>query len=140
MGERELTESVENLKGIGEKTAKLFNKCGVFTCRDLIYYFPRTYDEFKAPIRASELVEGEVCAVSLTIIGSIMKRRIRNLSIISFEGGDQTGRVKIDSLNDVYVPTSDNNNVYFYIHKLIKIFSNEYNLAEKIKQAFETLG
>jgi hypothetical protein len=53
---------------------------------------------------------------------------------------NQASRVKIDSLNNVYVPTSDNNNVYFYIHKLIKIFSNEYNLAEKIKQAFETLG
>ena len=103
MGERELAESVINLKGIGEKTGKLFNKCGVYTCKDLIYYFPRTYDEFKAPVCASDLVEGEVCAVSLTIIGNISRRRVRNLSIISFEGGDQTGKVKMTYFNAPYL-------------------------------------
>ncbi|MBQ4219568.1 MAG: ATP-dependent DNA helicase RecG [Butyrivibrio sp.] len=106
MGERELSESVINLKGIGEKTGKLFNKCGVYTCRDLIYYFPRTYDEFKAPVHASELVEGEICAATLTIVGSIMKRRVRNLSIISFEAVDYTGKVKMTYFNAPYLASS----------------------------------
>ena len=106
MGERELSESVINLKGIGEKTGKLFNKCGVYTCKDLINYFPRTYDKFKEPVSASELVEGEVCAVTLTIIGNISRRRVRNLTIISFEGGDQTGKVKMTYFNAPYLINS----------------------------------
>lgn len=106
MGERELAESVVNLKGIGEKTGKLFNKCGVYTCRDLIYYFPRTYDKFESPVRACDLKEGEVCSVSLTIIGNIMRRKVRNLSIISFEAGDQTGKVKMTYFNAPYLINS----------------------------------
>lgn len=106
MGERELAESVVNLKGIGEKTGKLFNKCGVYTCRDLIYYFPRTYDKFEPPVRACDLKEGEVCSVSLTIIGNIMRRKVRNLSIISFEAADQTGKVKMTYFNAPYLINS----------------------------------
>lgn len=106
MGERELAESVVNLKGIGEKTGKLFNKCGVYTCRDLIYYFPRTYDKFESPVRACDLKEGEVCSVSLTIIGNIMRRKVRNLSIISFEAGDRTGKVKMTYFNAPYLINS----------------------------------
>lgn len=37
---------VGELKGIGEKTEKLFQKLGVFTVGDLIRYFPRGYDVY----------------------------------------------------------------------------------------------
>ena len=38
----ELTE----LKGIGPKTEKLFQKLGIRTVEDLVYYFPHTYLSF----------------------------------------------------------------------------------------------
>lgn len=106
MGTRELDEQVINLKGIGDKTAKLFEKCGVKTCGDLIRYYPRAYDEFKAPVHASEVRSGEINAVKLTIIGSIMKRHVRNLSIIAFEAADQTGKIKMTYFNAPYLASS----------------------------------
>ena len=106
MGTRELDEQVINLKGIGDKTAKLFEKCGVKTCKDLIRYYPRAYDEFKAPVHASEVRSGEINAVKLTIIGSIMKRHVRNLSIIAFEAADQTGKIKMTYFNAPYLASS----------------------------------
>ena len=36
--------SIKELKGIGEKTQKLFEKVGVSTVGDLIRYYPRGYD------------------------------------------------------------------------------------------------
>ena len=106
MGKRELEEQVINLKGIGEKTAKLFNKCGIMTCGDLINYYPRAYDSFNEPITADKLKSGEINACKLTIIGSITKKRVRNLSIIAFEAADQTGRVKMSYFNAPYLAGS----------------------------------
>lgn len=106
MGRREFEERVINLKGIGEKTAKLFEKCGVYTCGDLISYYPRTYDTYGPIINACDAKTGEVCALKLTIIGSITKRRVRNLSIIAFEAADQTAKVKMTYFNAPYLASA----------------------------------
>lgn len=37
---------ISTLKGIGEKTEKLFLKLGVATVDDLLHYYPRTYEIF----------------------------------------------------------------------------------------------
>ena len=37
-------QSIETLKGIGEKTAKLFEKVGIRTIDDLLHYYPKGYD------------------------------------------------------------------------------------------------
>jgi ATP-dependent DNA helicase RecG len=106
MGKRELEESITALKGVGDKTAKLFNKCGVYTCADLLRYYPRGYDLFEAPRRACDLKENALCACRLTIIGNITKRRFRNLSIVAFDAADETGTVKIAFFNAPYLASS----------------------------------
>ena len=58
VGNKELQELVTNLKGIGDKTGKLFEKCGVKTIGNLLEYYPRGYDHFKAPVRACDLRSG----------------------------------------------------------------------------------
>ena len=106
MGERELSELITDLKGVGDKTGKLFNKCGIYRCGDLLTYFPRDYDYFGDVINACDASEGQMCAMKLTIIGSVMKRRVRNLSIISFEAADQTGKIKMTYFNAPYLVNS----------------------------------
>ena len=106
MGERELLENITELKGVGEKTASLFKKCGVKTCGDLLTYYPRTYDVYDKPLRACDLKAGCICSCKLTIIGGITRRRIRNLSIVAFEAADQTGKVKITYFNAPYLASS----------------------------------
>ncbi len=106
MGKRELEEPVIELKGIGEKTAKLFNKLGVYTVNDLLNYYPRGYDLFEAPVKDCELKANVICATRLTIIGNVTKRRVRNLSIVAFEAADDTGRVKMAYFNAPYLTSS----------------------------------
>ena len=40
-------QPVNSLKGIGEKTGKLFEKLGVVTIDDLLSYYPRAYDAYE---------------------------------------------------------------------------------------------
>ena len=61
--------SIKELKGIGEKTQRLFEKVGVSTVGDLIRYYPRGYDVYEEPIPVSELEEGRTQTVSGAIYG-----------------------------------------------------------------------
>ena len=55
---------ISELKGIGEKTEKLFQKMGVYTIGDLLRYYPRGYDVYEEPVSVGELEEGKVQADS----------------------------------------------------------------------------
>ena len=41
-----LEASIQEIKGIGEKTKQLFVKIGVYTVGDILLHFPRTYQQF----------------------------------------------------------------------------------------------
>lgn len=56
-------QNITAVKGIGEKTAKLFQKIGVETVEELLHYYPRAYDEFKEPQPIAELKEDTIAAV-----------------------------------------------------------------------------
>ena len=56
-------QNITAVKGIGEKTAKLFQKIGVGTVEELLHYYPRAYDEFKEPQPIAELKEDTIAAV-----------------------------------------------------------------------------
>ena len=51
------------LKGIGEKTEKIFARAGIFTLGDLIRYYPRAYDSFDEPVDIQNLTDGRIQAV-----------------------------------------------------------------------------
>ena len=58
-----LNESISSVKGIGEKTEKLFNKLDIYTKSDLLKYFPKGYERFDEIRHIDEVIEGQVCAV-----------------------------------------------------------------------------
>lgn len=61
---------LRTLKGVGEKTEKLFEKLGIFTAGDLLRYYPREYDRYTEPVTVKEALDkGEGKA---TVTGRIM--------------------------------------------------------------------
>ena len=69
------------LKGIGEKSAKLYSKLGIDTVEDALFYFPRDY------ITYEEITEALVCDRIIAFEATVLKRplvkRVRRLSITS---------------------------------------------------------
>lgn len=86
---------VREIKGIGEKTEKLFQKMGVYTAGDLLRYYPRTYDIYEAPVPVSELGEGTVAAVEGCVFGSVQVSPNRKLQTVSALIRDLTGTLKV---------------------------------------------
>ena len=54
------TDAMITLKGIGEKTEKLFQKAGIYTVGDLLRFYPRGYEVYEAPVPISEIGRAHV--------------------------------------------------------------------------------
>lgn len=79
------------VKGIGEKTEKLFQKLGVCTTDDLIEFYPRNYDMYQAPIRVCELDNQSVAAFRCVIVTTPVIRQVWKLSILILNVKDEDG-------------------------------------------------
>lgn len=98
-----LNSDIINLKGIGEKSANLFHKLNLYTTGDLLRYFPRDYETFLPPVSVAEAVTGEMCTVRLTLTGAPLVKRVRNLSILTVNGQDETGSMHLTFFNMPYL-------------------------------------
>src|SRR5699024_1530628 len=64
-----LSESVINIKGVGEKLASDFQSMDIHTIEDLLFYFPSRYDVFEIkPL--SELIHEDKVTMEGTVINN----------------------------------------------------------------------
>ena len=56
----DLFAPVEELKGVGPKTAEALKKAGIRTVRDFFYNLPRDYENFQAAGSIAEMRPGKV--------------------------------------------------------------------------------
>lgn len=85
---------ISAIKGIGEKTEKLFAKLGVFTVGDLIRYYPRGYDIYEEPVLISELEEGKIQTITGAIYGKVQVSPNRRMQVTSVQVKDISGSIK----------------------------------------------
>lgn len=88
-------QSIETLKGIGEKTAKLFEKVNVRTVDDLLHYYPKGYDSYKEPCSIGELKEDEIGVVEGFLQAGATGRHFGGMSIVTAGISDMTGKLKL---------------------------------------------
>lgn len=96
-------QPVSTLKGISQIYTRRLARLGVHTIEDLLYLFPRRYDDFSALKTISQLQYGE----QVTIVGTIWQTKNRETrqgptvtrSIIS----DGTGTIEVTWFNQPYL-------------------------------------
>ena len=87
------------VKGIGEKTQKLFEKVGIFTVGDLISHFPRDYETFAEPVSIAKALPGEICAIYVYVTGIPNQKKVRNLTILNVNVADSSGAMQLTFFN-----------------------------------------
>ena len=93
-----------DIKGIGPKTEKLYEKLGITSAEDLIHYYPVSYDICLPPVSMGELKEGMVSAVVGTIRSNpSLFTSGRGVAITSLNLRDETGAVRLTWFNMPYI-------------------------------------
>ena len=96
-------DSISVIKGIGEKTQKLFNKIGVFSVGDLLEYYPRDYDTYKPIVPISSLKQEQIATIEGFITDSIKINKTRKLTVLTCRIQDSTDSIKLTWFNMPYL-------------------------------------
>lgn len=92
-------EPIRSLKGVGEKTEKLFAKLGIRTTGDLLRYYPREYDTYKTPVHIGEIKVGEKAAVMAALTFPVEMRAVKKLTVLTTTVQDATGKLALTWFN-----------------------------------------
>lgn len=73
----DLNSSIQYIKGVGEKKAGLFHKLGIFSVRDLIEHYPRTYEDRSDKKTVLQCKSGSVACIEATMITPVKEHFVR---------------------------------------------------------------
>ncbi len=97
---------IRTLKGVGEKTAALFEKLHVYTAEELVSYYPRDYEQFSVPVSLDQAPVEEVTAVEGRLAGNVATRHVRGLSLTTFDVSCEGGSLHMTYFNMPYLKNS----------------------------------
>lgn len=87
------------IKGVGEKTARLFSKLNVTNVEELLHYYPRAYDAFREPQPVKSLVPETTAAVEGVLTKTADVVRFCHLQVTMVHLRDETGTVQLNWYN-----------------------------------------
>ncbi len=101
----ELQKAVTSLPGVGQKRAEQLIKLGIETVGDLLYHFPRAYQNRGNLLTLAEAaMSGVPCATVLTVGSALSTARLTGGRTLSrFTAFDNTGRCIISFFNQNYL-------------------------------------
>ncbi len=99
-----LDASVKVLPSVGPKHAQTLGHLGLYTLRDMLYYFPRRYDDYSQLKPINRLWYGEV----VTVIGSVQsvttrQARSGQVQVVEALVSDGTGALRATWFNQPWV-------------------------------------
>ena len=95
---------VGQLNGVGKTRKEQLNKLGIFTVRDLLFHFPRYYEN-RGNIKALSNAQTEVSSAFILTVGSEVKSVAikRGFTISKFRAFDHSGSVEVVFFNSPFV-------------------------------------
>ena len=91
-----LYSPIRYLKGVGENRAAEFAAKGIGTVRDLLYFFPRSYEDRSKIKQISECIEGETVCICAAVYNLPTDRYVRrNMLISSMQVFDESGMISL---------------------------------------------
>ena len=91
------------LKGIGEKTEKLFAKVGVTNVGELLSYYPRTYETYGEIQKPDAVTDGMTAALYGQFQGPLAVKRVKNMQIVSGVFESDARKIRITWYNMPYL-------------------------------------
>ena len=89
-----LDESVLQLPGVGEKRAEALAQLGVACVRDLLFHFPRAYEDRRKITPIADVVEGGAVTILAEVVKARALRLRRRLSLADVTLKDATGTLR----------------------------------------------
>ena len=99
-----LYKPIQYIKGVGEARAKLLEKLGIRIVEDMLYYFPRDYEDRAVVRKIIELYDEQPACFKAEVVSGITENRPRRgLTIQKLLVNDETGGCVLTWFNQSYL-------------------------------------
>ena len=133
----DLLKDVKYIKGVGPNRVKLLNKLGIFTLKDLITYYPRTYEDRSISKNIYECVDGEETTIEGIACSRVSEVRLPRKTMQKLIVRDETMAAMITWFNQPYLKTKfEQGKRYRFYGKI----SNKYGKIEMVSPVFDEAG
>ena len=99
----ELTKDVKYVKGVGPNRVTLLNRLNIFTLKDLITYFPRTYEDRSKPKEIYNCVDGEEALIEGIALSRVREIHLKRNTMYKLVVSDETASCTITWFNQSYL-------------------------------------
>ena len=99
----DLLKDVKYIKGVGPNRVKLLNKLNIYTLKDLITYYPRTYEDRSKPKKICECIDGEEAVIEAIACGNLVETLLPRKTMQKLLVRDETGSLLITWFNHTYL-------------------------------------
>lgn len=99
----DLNKDVKYIKGVGPNRVKLLNKLNIFTLKDLITYYPRTYENRGIAKNIIECIDGEETLICGIACGRVSEIRLKGKTMQKLIIRDERGTATITWFNQSYL-------------------------------------
>lgn len=125
------TTSIQYLKGIGPKRAKSFTARGVNTIEELLYYFPRRYEDRTNFAKISQLKEGQIYTIKAQVLAGGQRNswRRRAFSITEAAVGDNTGKLSCIWFNQPYLKEYLKVGVFIILYGKVERYNGKLQMS-----------
>ena len=129
-----LDSNVNNIIGIKDARLKCFNKLGIFSFEDLLYYFPKGYENRTVFSSIRQLQDGITVSVKAEVLDIKHKKINPRLSITNILVSDNSGELRVTFFNKNFILKQiEIGNSYTFFGKVTK----KYGYFEMSNPAFE---
>jgi len=98
-----LNDKIDSIKGVGPKTAALFEKLKINTIEDLLKFYPRNYLSYGEPVDIEDAEIGQRVAIKAQIQSYVDIKRVKSLKLVTCMVKDVTGSVKLIWFNSPFL-------------------------------------
>ena len=140
-------KSITSLKGVGDKRAQLFHKLGLDSVGSLLYYFPKSYEDWSRPLSIADVKGGEVCCIKGKLSANMRESRLQgNRYMVRCEVSDGFDAMRLVFFNNKYITQMLRYDTeYLFYGKATKDFSGvqmispEFIPADSMKDSFHAV-
>lgn len=132
-----LDDNVSVLRGVGASKTKQLERVGIHTVRDLLYYFPRAYEQRGNVCALSQAEENVPTSFMLTVGTRVTTAKIRNgYSISKFRAFDESGSVEVMFFNSPFVKDVFHLGTVFRFYGRLSFFKGKPTLSNPQYEAY----
>ncbi len=123
-------DAIRYLKGVGEKKAGQYARGGIRTIRDLLYWFPRDYEDWSRTVFLSQALPDTPCCIRGRVLCDVQEYQPRRgMTLYRFRVTDGWDTAQVTLFNNPYAAKAVHYNQEILLYGIVKGEDRRFELS-----------